>query len=313
MSARRPDQTIQNSLLLILQPHNLVAETNELPDDRLHRVRQAVLLPRRVRVPLRRSTHRGGLVILRLVIAGLVNRCPWAQTRRRRCIGSAGDRCTIDGVGDRAGLGPGFCLRMSSLPRGNALLPFLRCLRETFVGEDFQLLQEGLLSLDEQNRVVSPYRPLDQFLDIEVSIVSEAELAGERTVIVNLLYGKSVGMTLKKLSLYSPSKIALRAILASTGLRTGGNLPLVSQFSVAGVSHTTTRFLATRPTFLNRLPELYKHLLELGVERLLQPLSALQGCCAQHLQSQVHASFAASLRRPASPKTHSRNVARLYA
>lgn len=53
-----------------------------------------------------------------------------------------------------------------------------------------------------------------------------------RTIIVNLLYGNSVGMRLKKFSLYSPSKIALRAILTKTGLRAGGNLPLTSQFSV---------------------------------------------------------------------------------
>ena len=55
---------------------------------------------------------------------------------------------------------------------------------------------------------------------------------GRLTVIVNLLYGNSVGISEKKSSSYSSRRMARRAILASGGLRAGGNLPLFSHDSV---------------------------------------------------------------------------------
>lgn len=55
----------------------------------------------------------------------------------------------------------------------------------------------------------------------------------KRTVIVNLLYGKRVGILAKKCSLYSPWTIASKASCCSLGLIDGGNLPLTSQFSSA--------------------------------------------------------------------------------
>ena len=62
-------------------------------------------------------------------------------------------------------------------------------------------------------------------------MILHGHTAGTRTVIVNLLYGNSRGIILKKLSSYSPRMIAFRATLARMGLIDGGNLPFVSQFS----------------------------------------------------------------------------------
>ena len=45
------------------------------------------------------------------------------------------------------------------------------------------------------------------------------------TLSVYLLYGKILGMRLKKLSSYSPRTTALRATWANVGLSAGGNLP----------------------------------------------------------------------------------------
>ena len=75
-----------------------------------------------------------------------------------------------------------------------------------------------------------------RLMSFYVGVSSQDDIATRRsslTIIVNLLYGNNVGMRLKKLSLYSPSRIAFRATLTNTGLREGGNLPLTSQFSAA--------------------------------------------------------------------------------
>ena len=65
-----------HSLLLVLDPTALVAETNQLPDDRLHLVRQPVPLRGWVRIPSSSSTARAVLVVA-------IVRC-----RRRRLVES---------------------------------------------------------------------------------------------------------------------------------------------------------------------------------------------------------------------------------
>lgn len=74
--------------------------------------------------------------------------------------------------------------------------------------------------------MVSPYRPLDQFLDIEVSIVSEAELAGERTVIVNLLYGKKCRHDIEEVVVVLPKQNRLEGDPRQHGFENRGKLAL---------------------------------------------------------------------------------------
>lgn len=78
--------------------------------------------------------------------------------------------------------------------------------------------------------MVAPDGPLDEFLrgDQPKCTVYICEAL---TVIVNRLYGKILGIRLKKLSLYSLSTMALRATRDSNGFSVCGNLPLTAQFS----------------------------------------------------------------------------------
>ena len=72
----------------------------------------------------------------------------------------------------------------------------------------------------------------------------------KRTVMVNLLYGNSIGISEKKSSSYSSSLIARMARLASGGFREGGNLPFCSHDSTRVDKSTTNDTIFNETLYL---------------------------------------------------------------
>ena len=88
--------------------------------------------------------------------------------------------------------------------------------------------------------MIVKYRALDQFLQRHGQPKMKGKNENEgRTLMVNLLYGNSRGMRLKKLSSYSFSRIALSATCANNGFIVGGNLPFTPHDSILKKSTTS--------------------------------------------------------------------------
>ena len=66
-------------------------------------------------------------------------------------------------------------------PHDDALFPLLLCFREALLGEDTQLLDERVLPVDEQVRVVTPYCPLYEFLQPRRQYLAPAHNLGQQT------------------------------------------------------------------------------------------------------------------------------------
>lgn len=85
ISSCMPKRKDAHSLLLILDPTTFVAQTHQLPDLRLHRVRQPIPFPRRMRLlspPARVS--RAILMFHPRVVSSVVHRCPWRKPGRSK-------------------------------------------------------------------------------------------------------------------------------------------------------------------------------------------------------------------------------------